>query len=410
MSAAWSTGTAARKAAGPPDGKSLAELAAILTDSPDELARHNAVKAIAARAPDKQRRTARPPKQTPQYASADEKVVAVLVGGLGDKAGSVRHACREALGRCGAAAIGPLVQALASENTDVRSYAADALGDVAVYDDADAQPLDQAVPALSELLGDKQYAVRVSAAMALGRIGARAAPALAKLITLLDDPEWAVADAAVPAVAAADPPNGTRSVAALVKVLGNKNHDLREFVCSELGDMGPKAEAAIPALIELLDADRDSWQAGKAAAEALAAIVSVDPKAPKAPKVPDETRTIAIASIARSAAAQKAPFMQDARLFALLPNLDGKYGRHHYTGPLGREALPALPAALRRLRLWMAEGTGWVPRRELVAFIAEVGVYAKDEVTGVAKALLADKKPDPAARRELEGLLKKLAD
>jgi len=410
LSAALLMGTAAQRAANPLEGKPLAELTAILAGSGDEVARHNAVKAIAADVPDKKRRTTRPPRQTPQYAPVDKRIVQVLVGGFDDKAGSVRYACRQALGRCGATAIGPLVMALAGENVDVRSYAADALGDVGVYDDADAQPLDKAVPALAKLLSDKHYAVRVSAAMALSRIGIRAKPALAKLLELLDDPEWAVADAAVLAVAAADP-GGKQSIAALVNVLDNTTHDLREFVCSELGDMGPKAAAAIPALIRLLDTDRNSWQAGKAAAGALAAIVSVDPKKPQAATVSDKTRAIVIAAIAKSAATRKVPFTQNARLFALLPGLHRQYGRHHYTGPLGKEALAALPLAMQRLQQWMVRGSGWIPRRELIAFIGEVGLGAKGDVIPVVKSLLADKKLDPkTGRQELESLLKKLAD
>lgn len=408
LSGAWAMGMAARKAVNPLEGKTLAELTAILGGRGDEVARYNAVKAIAAGAPDKKRRTARPPREAPQYASVDKRIVRVLVGGLGDQAGSVRYACREALGRCGAVAVGPLVKALGDKNVDVRSYAADALGDVGAYDDADAQPLDNAVTALAKLLGDKHYAVRVSAAMALSRIGPRAKPALPKLIELLDDPEWAVADAAVRAVAAADP-GGKQSASALAKVLGNKTHDLREFVCSELGDMGPNAAVAIGALIELLDTDRNSWQAGKAAAGALAAIVSIDPKKPHPAAVSDKTRAMVITAIARSAAAAKVPLTQNGRLFALLPGLSGRYGRHHYTGPLGKEALAALPVAMRRLQQWMVRPSGWIPRRELVAFIGEVGIHAREDVIPAVKSLLADKKLDPrSGRKELEGLLEKL--
>jgi len=408
LASAWQATFAAKsKAPNPLADKPLAELTSILNTSPDEVSRRNAVKAIAAGVPAKQRRAKRPPKEAPKYASPDKRVVQVLVAGLSDKAGSVRYACREALGRCGAAAIGPLVKALASGNVDVRSCAADALGDVGVYADADAQPLGQAVGALAKLLGDKNYAVRVSGAMALSRIGVRAAPALGKLMPLLDDPEWAVADAAVRAVAAADP-GGKRSAPALAKVLGNNSHDLREFVCAELAAMGPKAEAAIPALIKLLDTDRNDWQAGKAAAGALAAIVSIDPKNPEAPNVSAETRTIVITTIAKSAAAPKAPFVQDGRLFALLPRLNRTYGPG-YTGPLGPEALPALPVALNRLRSWSIPYHHWVPKRELIAFIGEVGPYAKATATAAVKALLADKDLDPKAdRKDLEGLLKKL--
>jgi len=401
------------------EGKSLRQLTAILTNNDNEVVRLNAVKAIAAEVPEKKRGTTRPPRQTPEYASPDKRVVEVLVRGLGDEASSVRYACREALGRCGAAAIGPLVGALASGNIDVRSYAADALGDMGVYDDADALgdmgayddssalPLDKAVRALTKALGDEHYAVRVSAAMALSRIGVRAAPALPKLIALLDDAEWAVADAAVRAVAAADP-NGKQCVPALVKVLGNKTHDLREFVCVELADMGPKAEAAIPALIELLDTDRNSWQAGKAAAGALASIVSIDPKNADAPVVSGETRTIVLAAIAKSAAdPRKAPFVQDGRLYALLPRLNRTYGPG-YTGPLGAEVLPALPLALSRLRSWSIPYHHWVPRRELIAFLVEMAPHAKGGIATVVKALLAEKDLNENVRKDLDGLLKKL--
>ncbi len=408
-SVSWSVAGAAKsKAPNPLAGKSLSELTAILTRDSDEIARYNAVKAIAADVSVKNRRGNRPPKNQPKYVAPNAKIVPILVAGLTDKASGVRYACREALGRCGAVAVGPLVKALASKNVEVRSYAADALGDMGAYDDADAQPLDQAVPALTKLLGDKNYAVRVSAAMALSRIGTRAAPALGKLIPLLNDSEWAVADAAVRAVAAADP-NGTQSVPALVRALGNKKHDLREFVCMELAAMGPKAEAAIPALIKLMDTDRNSWQAGKAAAGALAAIVSIDPKKPDAPAVSAETRTIVITAIAKSASdPKKVPFVQDGRLFALLPKLGRTYGPG-YAGPLGAEALPALPLALARLRSWSIPYHHWVPKRELIAFIGEVGPHAKAAAIPAVKALLADKDLDAKVnRKDLEGLLKKL--
>ena len=333
--------------AGPPE-KDLSKLESVLRTSKDEVARVQAVKAIAAGVSAKTRRGARPPKDQPKYTAPDKKVVAILVAGLGDSASGVRYACREALGRCGATAIGPLTEALASENVEVRSGAADALGDIGVYDDSDRHPLERAVPGLTKLLDDKHYAVRVSACMALARIGERSAPALEKLIGLLDDAEWAVADAAVRAVAAADP-SGKKSVPALAKTLEGSKHDLREFICVELANMGPKAEAAIPVLIKLLDTDRNAWQAGKAAADALAKIVSIDPKNPDAPKVSDDTRAIVIAAVAKSAAAAKVPFVQDGRLFALLPSGNrNKPG----LGPLGPEALPALPVALARLRSW----------------------------------------------------------
>ncbi len=405
--AALSMGTAKPKAPNPLEGKSLTALVEVLSGSADEVARNNAVKAIAVGVSEKTRKGNRTPEPQPKYAPADKKIVVALVEGLSDKASSVRYACREALGRCGAPAVDPLVKALGSKNVEVRAYAADALGDIGAYDDADDQPLDKAVPGLTKLLGDEHYAVRVSAAMALSRIGVRAAPATKKLIGLLGDSEWAVVDAAVRAVAAADP-SGKQSVPALAKLLGNGKHDVREFVCAELAAMGPKAEAAVPMLIKLLATDRNAWQAGKAAAGALAAIVSIDPKNPDAPKVSAETRIIVLTAIAKSAAdPRKVRFVQDDRLYALLPKLDRGYGPC-YTGPLGAEALPAVPVALARLQSWSIPYHHWVPRRQLVAFLAVMAPHAQANILPVVKSLLANKELDERCRKDIEGLLKKL--
>ena len=389
----------ADKPVNPLTGKPVSTLGGLLQESPDETVRFNAAKALDELVPQKKPQSKRAPKEIPSYERPDESVVNVLAAGLGDKASAVRHACRVALGRCGGIAIDNLVAVMADNNVEVRSCAANALGDMGTYDDAEAQPLARAVPTLTKALSDKDYAVRVSAAMALSRIGVRSAPAMPQLIPLLDDNEWAVIDAAVRAVAAADP-GGKQSVPALVKVLKNKQHDLREFVCNELSDMGPKAERAIPALIALLDTDRDSWQAGKAAAEALAAIVSTDPKRPDLVPVSEAHRKTVIAAIAKSAAAQRYPFTQDGRLFALLPNVPSNISRNHYTGELGPEALPALPIALERLKQWSHKPSPWVPTRGVLDFIGTVGVHAKGDVLPVVRALLADKKLLPEASRK----------
>ncbi len=400
----------ADKPVNPLTGKSVAALAGLLQESPDETVRFNAAKTLDELVPQKKTRPQRQPKEIPSYAPPDESVVKVLTAGLGDKASAVRHACRVALGRSGSIAIDNLVAAMADSHVEVRSCAANALGDMGTYDDADNQPLAEAVPALGEALSDTDYRVRVSAAMALSRIGVRAAPAVPRLIPLLDDDEWAVADAAVRAVAAADP-SGKRSVPALVKVLKNERHDLREFVCNELAEMGPQAESAIPALIVLLDTDRDSWQAGKAAAEALAAIVSTELKRPDLVPVSEAQRRKVVAAIAKSAAAQRCPFTQDGRLFALLPNVPSNINRHHYTGELGPEALPALPIALKRLGKWSLAPNPWVPSRGVIEFVGTVGLHAKGDVIPVVKALLANEElTHEPSRKQLEDLLEKLED
>ena len=416
LASTFSTAIAAKEQpVNPLAGKPLAELTKILKTSDSEPTRIHAVGAISANVSGKTRTGGKPPKEQPTYVDADAKVVAALVAGLGDKASSVRYACREALGRCGTNAVAPLVAVLADKNDEVRDNAAAALGDIGVYNDADAMPLEQAIPGLTKLLADENYAVRVSAAMAVSRIGVRGAPAIDKLIKLLDDDEWPVIEAAVRAVAAVDP-DGTKSVPALVKVLDNKTHDHRQFVCEELAAMGARAEGAIPALIKLLDTDRNSWQAGKAAANALTAIIALDPKSPDAPTVSAETRTIVISAVAKSAAdPTKVPFVQNGRLYALLPKVGRSEG---YTGPLGAEALPALPVALTRLQEWLIPYRHWVPRRQVVNFIAAVAPHAenKDEVVKIVQDLLAhkdfaggvDERLQATARKELETLLTKL--
>jgi len=385
----------------PLSGKPVVELAAVLAGSTNEMDRLNAAKALEELVPQKQdvRRNRR--AKPVEYPAVDESVVEVLVKGLHDQASSVRYVCRKALGRSGAAAIESLVAALSSENVDVRSYAADALGDMGVYADAEALPLEKAVPALTKLLSDKNYAVRVSAAMALSHIGARAAPALPQLIKLLDDREWAVADAAVRAVAQADP-SGAKSVPALVKVLDNKKHDLREFACNELKALGVKAKAAIPALIELLDADRDSWYAGKAAAEALIAIVSYDKRKTKDDPAPD-IRAAVIGAIAQSVSSQTAPFVRLDRLQALF--IPG-----NIACPMGKEVLPALPHALKLLEKWMKKPPWGDPRGKLAAFLARAGVHAPEQVVPVITKLLDDPeiRKDEKGTKLMQGLLKKL--
>lgn len=400
---------AGEEEANPLSGKPVAELAAVLAATANEMDRLNAVKALDELVPQKQDVRRNRGSKPVEYPAVDRAVIEVLVKGLHDPASSVRYVCRKALGRSGAAAIEDLVAALSSDDVDVRSYAADALGDMGVYADAEAQPLEKAVPALTKLLSDKHYAARVSAAMAMSHIGVRAAPALPQLIKLLDDKEWAVADAAVQAVAAADP-EGRRSVPALVKVLGSRKHDLREFVCNELAAMGPKAKAAIPALIKLLDTDRESWQAGKAAANALASIISVDKAQTPAVPVTDQERRVVVAAIAQSAAKQKYPFMQDDRLFVLFPTIRHGVANPDLSGDLGREALPALPLALARLKAWMRQPPSpWIPRKGLVDLLALVGAHAKTEVVPVVKELLANSEIDEKqGRKQLEDLLKAL--
>lgn len=365
-----------------------------------EIDRLQAIQAIDAKIPAKPLRNPRAPQQPPA-AEPVADLVAQLLPGLEDTAGSVRYVCRQALGRCGAAALPGLLSALKSGNPDARSYAADALADMAQYADAPALPLEQAVPALRQALKDEHYAVRVSACYALQHIGPRAAPALPELVAALDDQEWAVAEAAVQALADVDPA-GTTAVPALVKVLEHSPHELREITCQELAQLGPDAKGAVPALIKLLDADKNAWFAGNAAAATLMKIAAYDARTtPDDPAA--DVRPQIIAAIARSAATQTAPFVKTDRLAAL-------FVPRHLTCPLGPEVLPALPYALETLKSWMHQPPNpWVPRQGLVEFLAAVGQQAKPEVLAAVNELLADKTVDQTQGvKQLEKLLQQL--
>ncbi len=392
---------ASQAAEAPHTGKPVAELRGILTSGKTELERLNAAKALDALVPAKQLSDPRRPQEPPAAKPAAADVVAALLPGLEDSAGSVRYVCRQALGRSGETAMPGLLEALKSANPDARSYAADALADMAQYTDAPTLPLEQAVLTLTRALDDKHYAVRVSACLALKHFGPKAESALSKLIRRLKDKEWSVAEAAVQAVAAVDP-SGKDSVPALAKVLRSRRHELREMVCQELGALGPKAKAAVPALIKLLDADKDNWFAGKAATDALMQIAAYDAR--KTPEDPAaDVRPRIIAAIANSAAMQEAPFVRQDRLTAL-------FVPGHLTCPIGAEVLPAIPVALETLKAWMRPPLNpWVPRQGLINFLAVVGVHARPEVVAAVKALLADKTVDQTRGvKQLEQLLKKL--
>ncbi len=385
----------------PQQGKPTAELRGTLANGKTELERLNAAKALDALVPAKQLPDPRRQQEAPDAKPVAADVVAALLRGLEDPAGSVRYVCRQSLGRSGETAIPGLLAALESANPDARSYAADALADMAQYTDASALPLEQVVPGLTRALDDKDYAVRVSACLALKHVGPRANSALSKLIGRLKDKEWSVAEAAVQAVAAVDP-SGKDSVPALAKVLRRRRHELREIVCQELGALGSKADAAVPALIKLLDADKDNWFAGKAATDALMQMAAYDAR--RTPEDPAaDMRPRILAAIARSAATQEAPFVRQDRLTAL-------FVPGHLTCPMGEEVLPALPYALETLKLWMHQPPNrWVPRQGLVNFLAVAGVHAKPEVAAAVKELLADKTIDQTQGvKQLEYLLKKL--
>lgn len=95
----------------------------------------------------------------------------------------------------------------------VRETAADALARIG----------DPAVPALIETLHDPDHSIRAHAALALARMGPKAAPAVPDLIVALNDPQ----------------------------------REVRQGAARALGQIGPDAEEAVPALVKALKDPRN---------------------------------------------------------------------------------------------------------------------------------------------------------
>jgi len=399
----------AEEAVNPILGKPVARLEKVLKSDAPELNRLNAAKALMGLAPQKQAKVKRGqevPKR--EVNPINPELLNAFVVGLNDSACSVRSICRQGLVACQLNSVPALIAALTHKNDYVRMYAAYALTDIARAEFRDNMsstlPLSDAVPALTKMLDDKNYAVREAATVALWHFRTAAAPALDKLIKLLNDDEFSVADAAVHAVAAADP-SGEKSVPALAKVLKQSKHELREIVCNELGAMGQKAHKAFPELIKLVNVDRDSWYAGKAACGALIKIVTYQAKDAAGNPTTDlaaEVRPQAIGAIVQSALNHKAEFCRNDRFTSL-------YIKSNLVCPMGPEALPLLPKTLDMLKEWMPrKKSKYMPRSELCTLIVRIGRQDTSKVLPLIKELIADKTTDPGGLKQLQQMLKDL--
>ncbi len=223
-----------------------------------------------------------------------------------------------------------LVAALDDRDPEVRAAAVWALG-------AAAEP---AVPGLAEALRDEQEAVRTAAAGALGALGPRARSAAPVLFAALDDPRANVRAAAAQALASLE--LTAESVSSLAKALGNPDGYVRAFAAWSLGNLGPDAREAVPALVEALVPDDTAnvvaaalARIGPAAAEAVPALVA-DLRGPDSGRRWRAARTLGrIGPLAESAVAELMAALRD-------PN---EAVRAHAARALGRIGPGAKPAA-----------------------------------------------------------------
>ena len=172
---------------------------------------------------------------------------------LGDDNEEVREAAGDALVAMGKSSVPALIEALKDKRWSVRKAVIKALGGVG----SDAS---DAVPALIDVLKDGRWFVRKAVIEALGEICDQAAvPALIKVVKVKIENERIAAVEALGKIG----PDATDAVPALIRALTSEGGKLSKAVASALGKIGD--EAAVPALIKLLN---DDW-AGKAVAKAL---------------------------------------------------------------------------------------------------------------------------------------------
>ena len=179
---------------------------------------------------------------------------------LGDQDPDVRFHARLALARTGTAAIPHLIEDLRSTNSTTRFEAASALCVMK------GTPRKEAVPALADALHDDDHATRVAVLEALRSVGPDAAAAALDVQAAFGDEIVDVRRTAVFALAAIQGANA-------VYVLTDALEDPRTcwFAADALGDLGPVARPAVPALL-LLESSRNPVTR-RTAANALARIL-----------------------------------------------------------------------------------------------------------------------------------------
>lgn len=289
-------------------GQAVADVAALFGD-PSGLVRFSAAEALGAIAAGgakaaRARRVRRPRRSNgrwPFFRRADDAggeldvtgfAVENLRRALSDDLAAVRAAAAAALGRAGAAAAytaDTLAGRLADADETVRCRAAEALGAVGAGPELLAPALDDpaapvraaaalglkclgrraapAVPRLIELLQDRDDAVRAAAGEAVKGAGPLDNGATTKLADGLSSPDTTVRAQAAEALGAVDAP-AEHAAPPLIGALADGNDVVRAKAVEALGKIGEAAaEVAVPHLVKALR-DRDSWVSALAA-EAL---------------------------------------------------------------------------------------------------------------------------------------------
>jgi HEAT repeat protein len=201
--------------------------------------------------------------------------------------------CLAAAAGCEADQVTLLTEQLASAENDARSNAARDLGALG----AAAGP---AIPSLIVVARDSQPGVRQAACRALGEIGVADPAALAALQDSLEDAESSVQLAAAFALVKLDP-GGQAYIPVLIRTMRSGEGGTIVAV----GQLGPQASWAVPALIDLLKDRRPGIR--RLAAEALGRIGPTAEAVPALQRAAqdsdDRVRAAAAAALASKTAA-----------------------------------------------------------------------------------------------------------
>jgi outer membrane protein assembly factor BamB len=156
----------------------------------------------------------------------------------------LHHQTFEIIRQIGPPAIPLLVELLRHEEVSFRSFAADALIDLAP-ETASIQP------ALRRALRDEDSMVAADAARALGALGERASLSVRALVEALSHTEPHVRIYAAEALASIGPKSGA-AAKDLARALGDPIPGVRWAAGEALAGIGPAAQVAVPQLIEAL--------------------------------------------------------------------------------------------------------------------------------------------------------------
>ncbi|HVK16173.1 MAG TPA: HEAT repeat domain-containing protein [Fimbriiglobus sp.] len=268
---------------------------------------------------------------------------------------------------------------------------------------SDTKPLS----AWIELLGHEDPATRKRAAVALGRMGAAAKPAIPALIRAFSDEQNCAA--AVDALGLIGP----TAIPDLLEEMKKKEKPLRWRAAIALGRIGPAAKDAVPALVAALKEDEESM-VRSAAASSLgqlgATAKDVVPEVVKALR--DESSIVRFGAVAGlggfAEAARSSPELLGVVVTEGVPALtaalrDEDRGMRLQVvvalgllGPAAKESLPALIEALRdedrRVRLQASYALGLF------------GSAAKDALSDLIRA--AEQDADEGVRRSASEAVK----